>query len=98
MRCIRSGTGSASRKKLPALELGELPAKTLEVGHNALKGFLERDKDARLIGTMGAVSQKLHGEYRLPRARSSNQKRGSAAGQASCGDLVKSGNSGRHLD
>src|SRR5665647_1712151 len=73
------------------LQLGELPAEAVRIGHNALGTLLKRDKNARLLAVLCAMHQELQREYGLARAWSADQQCGAAAWQAAAGDLIETG-------
>src|SRR6202171_2918109 len=46
-------------------QLPQFPAETLRIGHDARRGFLKGDKDARLSAVLRTVHQELQREYGL---------------------------------
>lgn len=78
-------------------QLPQLPAEAFGIGHNALRGFLESDEDARLRAGLRAVHQVLQCEDGLARAGSAHQQGGAAAGQTTEGDLIQAGDARRGL-
>jgi hypothetical protein len=60
-------------------------------------GLLEGDKDAWLLAIARAMGQKLQGHDGLARTRAAHQQGSPAAWQATAGNFIKAGDSGRNL-
>ena len=75
----------------------DLPAETLEVGHDAVRRFLEGHEDARLGMVFDTVHEELQREDRLARARPADQQGRPAVGQPAAGHFVEAGDAGRCL-
>ena len=78
-------------------QLRELPAEAFGIGHDALRGLLESDEDARLLAIPRAMHQELQREDGLAGAGSAHQQRRAAARQAAAGDFIETGDAGRRL-
>src|ERR1700678_3487254 len=70
-------------KKLFPPQFRQFPAKAFRIGHDALRGLLKSDKDARLPASPHAMYQELQREYGLARTWSAHQKRRTPAWQTS---------------
>ncbi len=84
-------------KQLLPPQLRELPIEACGIGHDALRGLLESDEDARLLARARAMHQELQREHGLAGARPAHQQRGAAARQAAAGDFIETGDAGRRL-
>ncbi|MEO8331387.1 MAG: hypothetical protein ABI479_03070 [Gallionella sp.] len=83
--------------KFSSAQLGEIPTQAFGVGYDALRGFLNSDKDIRLHAILCAIHQKLQRKYGLAATRSADQQHGAAAWQSSAGDFIETGDAGRGL-
>lgn len=80
-----------------ALELEQVPAEGLRVGHEAIGRLLEGDEDSGLLEFPSALRQELQAEDRLARARPAGEQGRPPTRQTAAGHLVEAFDAGGGL-